>query len=508
MERNDNYAIFENNEDIKLSFLHSFAFKLVLMGVILLIYGVLFCALFAGESLSRSNAMQAISDRQRDWYNGYSALTAVQMNLNNYLNAPSEEYREEMQETLHEIDAFTDLLTDEEAGIYAGELARLCGKYMEAIDETVASHDLGDSEQMLTSFESATKIQSLISDFSFYSMMEMEDQLAAGFASQNALLLTHLRNDALAMMIVTILIVAIAVLLFRCFLKPLYQLIALIRVTSTDTWTVQQPPDTRKDEIGLLIHAFYEMMNKICLQFDELNRKHQLEADLQKEHEKAIQAEALLAKSELKTFQSQINTHFLFNTINVISRLAYMEHASRVQNAIQLLAQFLRNVLDQFNETVTLGEEFENIENYVAIQNLRFGDRIQFESDLDFELEWFQLPSMTLQPLVENAYQHGVSNKKQGFIRCAAEQEGKDVLLYVWDDGAGLDREECAQLMKHLTEDSLEGNPEQCIGLVNVYRRLSLCYPGKVEPILEGEKGKFAKIGFRIKNPEKLNGKS
>lgn len=498
MERNDDYTIFENAERVKITFFYSSRFKLLMFGMILLIYGIIFSVLFARTTIKLSHDMRDTASLQSDYYSGYSSLPPAHLNLRNYLNFSSGEYLERYRMTKEEILDFIFLLERENSDVYSYDLGRLCRKYLQEAENTIQYHEQGNIEEMLTSFEKSERIQKLISVFSSYSLKGMEEQVSTRLAEQNDAMLIHLRNIIFALLAVTVLIISLAALFVRYFLAPLYDLTSVVRRFSPETWIVKETPHTRRDEMGLLIFAFYEMMNKIRRQFEELLHKQQLETELQKEREKSIQTEALLAKSELKTFQSQINSHFLFNTMNTISKLAYMENAPGVQNAVNLLAQFLRNILNQFNRVVTLSEEFNNIENYIEIQKLRFGERIQFEADMDVDLEWVQLPAMILQPLVENAFQHGVSSKKQGFIKCAAEKEGDEVLLYVWDDGAGIGEERCKELMKNLLEESINGNPGQCIGLANVYRRLSLCCPGKVIPILEGEEGVFAKIGFRI----------
>ncbi|MCD8023854.1 MAG: histidine kinase, partial [Lachnospiraceae bacterium] len=165
---------------------------------------------------------------------------------------------------------------------------------------------------------------------------------------------------------------------------------------------------------------------------------------------------------------------------------------------VALLAQYLRTVLDQFNRVVTLTEEFESIQTYVEIQKLRFGDHILFESELDMDLEWFKVPAMTIQPLVENAFQHGVRNEKRGYIRCVAEKDGEDVLLYVWDDGVGLTEEKRTQLLQSLSEGDMNENPEKNIGLSNVWRRLNLYYPGRVTPFIRGAENEYSQMGFRL----------
>ncbi len=498
MEGYYNHTIFEKSDAIKIPFFHSSRFKLVMFGTVLFAYGILFAILFCRISLHVSDDMQDAASIQTQYYTGYSALAPLHLNLNNYLNLYTEEYLERYEENKETFLSFIELLKSDDFGVYSHDLARMCEKYIISADEAIAFREQSDTSSMLSAYERSDRIQELISMFSAYSIREIEAAVNSKFSSLNHHMMVQLRNTMTAMFLATIVLIAAAACFVHYFLSPLYRLTALIKRVSTESWEIQSPCDARKDEMGLLICAFYEMLNKLRRQFDQLLQKQQLEKELQLEHEKAIRQEALLAKSELKVFQSQINSHFLFNTLNIISRLAYLEEAPKVQNASNLLAQFLRTALNQFNRVVTLTEEFSNIENYLEIQKLRFGNRIQFEGDMDTDFEWFKIPSMTMQPLVENAFLHGIAEKKSGYIKYAAQKENHSIFLYVWDDGKGMTEEHRVKLLAYLKDHVANGEIGDCIGLINVYRRLNLCYPGKVSPVIESELNQFTKIGFLI----------
>lgn len=499
MEGYHNHTILEKSATVKIPFFQSSRFKLLMFGTILIAYGILFCTLFCRISFRLSDDIQDTVSIQSQYYTGYSSLAPLHLNLNNYLNLYTEEYLQRYEENKASFCSFIELLQSDDFGVYSHDLARICEKYLVCADEAITYRMQSDTPAMLQSLENAERIQQIISMFSAYSIKEIETAVNEKFAFLNHNMITQIQYTILALFIVTLILIGVAALFVHYFLSPLYRLTTLVKSVSTDSWQIQSPSCTRKDEMGILICAFYEMLNKLRRQFDELLQKQQLEKELQKEHEKSIRQEALLAKSQLRVFQSQINSHFLFNTLNVISRLGYLENAPRVQNASNLLAQFLRTTLNQFNHTVTLTEEFTTIENYLEIQKLRFGDRIQFDSDMDIDFEWFKIPSMTLQPLVENAFQHGVAGKKNGYIKYAAEKEDDTIFLYVWDDGKGMTSQRRLELLECLERDVTGEEVTDCIGLVNVYRRLNLCYPGKVTPVIESEPDQFCKIGFVIK---------
>lgn len=498
MEGNDNNTVLEEATLLEIPFFKSSRFKMIMFGAILLIYGIVFSIQFARISTQFSNNMRDAVELQTNYFNGYAAFAPMHLNLNNYLNLYSEDYLASYESSKEELSDFIELLEDNDFGVYSNDLARMCEEYIAAADNAIEYRGVSDEEQMVEYYREADHIKDLISIFNSYSATEIEGFINEELVLLNDSMVYNLQVTIVILAIATVLIIAAASLFVYYFLSPIYSLTTLVRKVSTHSWEIKQIPDARKDEMGLLIRTFYEMLNKNRNQFDELLKKQRLEMDLQEQREKTIRSESLLAKSELKAFQSQINSHFLFNTLNTISRLAYIEDAPRVQNATNLVAQYLRTILNQFNSVVTLSEEFSNVENYIEIQRLRFGNRIQFEGAMDIDFEWFELPSMTIQPLMENAFRHGISERKFGYIKYAAEKEGDSIIIYVWDDGKGIPDEQQEILLNFLQNDDLSENVPECIGLLNVYRRLNLCYPNKVTPVIESEYNKFTKIGFKI----------
>ena len=293
-------------------------------------------------------------------------------------------------------------------------------------------------------------------------------------------------------------LIVMSILMARSIVTPLTALTRAVQSMSLSDEHSGLSRNRRRDELGILIRAYRDMVKRIHAQLIALQDKQNVERMLQAERTKNLEAESLLARSELKVYQSQINSHFLFNAFNTVSRLAYIENAPQVQHAVGLIAQFLRNIMTQFDRQVTVEEEFAIVQNYTQIQELRFGERIKVESSMDSGTEWFVIPAMTIQPLVENAYHHGLSDRKEGYIRYVAEAEEDRIRIYVWDDGRGMPPEDQKALLDDVTKGNDDGLAKESIGLKNVYRRLCLMYPEQVDMIIDGEKGLFSQIGFEI----------
>ncbi len=161
---------------------------------------------------------------------------------------------------------------------------------------------------------------------------------------------------------------------------------------------------------------------------------------LQLEREATLAASALAQEAQLKMLRYQLNPHFLFNTLNAISTLV-LDGQNRTANlAVSRLSEFLRYTLDQDPmKKVTLRQELDALNLYLGIEKLRFGDRLRLEFDVDERAESALVPSLLLQPLVENAMKYAISPREQGgLVTIIAGIENGKLRLAVSDDGPGL----------------------------------------------------------------------
>ena len=161
---------------------------------------------------------------------------------------------------------------------------------------------------------------------------------------------------------------------------------------------------------------------------------------LQLEREATLKQSALAQEAQLKMLRYQLNPHFLFNTLNAISTLV-LDNQNRTANlAVSRLSEFLRYTLDQDPmKKVTLRQELDALNLYLGIEKLRFGDRLRLEFDVDERAESALVPSLLLQPLVENAMKYAIAPREQGgAVTVIAGIEGGGLRLAVVDDGPGL----------------------------------------------------------------------
>lgn len=177
---------------------------------------------------------------------------------------------------------------------------------------------------------------------------------------------------------------------------------------------------------------------------------------------------------ELKYFQSQISPHFLYNTLNTIIGLSYRD-SEKTREALQNLSTYFRAKLELHlqNDFITLEEELELVKAYLEIEQMRYNDRLQVQYDIDKTAK-AHLPSLTLQPLVENAVRHGIAVRDQGgsIIISVRKRESKRVCVIIKDDGPGMSFEKQREL--------LQGGNGQ-IGFANVLKKITLIQGASIE---------------------------
>ena len=195
--------------------------------------------------------------------------------------------------------------------------------------------------------------------------------------------------------------------------------------------------------------------------------------------EKELKMETHLKDAQLKYLQAQINPHFLFNTLNAGAQLAMMEDADKTYEYVQNVAQFFRYNIKKDLDTVSLKEELELIDTYIYILNVRFSGEIHYEKDIDEKLTGLMIPSMILQPVIENSVNYGIRGISwEGVIRVELyeDTDAGVARLVMEDNGIGISKETIEKIMSDQSfENHLDENSNG-IGLQNVINRLRLFY--------------------------------
>lgn len=211
-------------------------------------------------------------------------------------------------------------------------------------------------------------------------------------------------------------------------------------------------------------------------QMNTLQERNEMERELHRQKTEALELQNRMERSRMQQLRSQIDPHFLFNTLNVIQQTASTEKGYRTQALIMALSHLLRYSLMSNDEQVPLAREVRIVDEYYSIYHVRFGDRVRMRWCISDSLDLTEtmVPSFILQPLVENSFKHGIAPKEEGGtvrIRIAPLRAKGLLRISVCDNGLGIEPEKLAQLQEGLASPR---DRWEHIGVYNVAARLQL----------------------------------
>jgi len=245
--------------------------------------------------------------------------------------------------------------------------------------------------------------------------------------------------------------------------RPLHRLATMNMELAAGRFDAVEPLEARNREIQALADSMVYMAARLSDSIELEKRNFIMENSLK--------------QARLEALQAQVNPHFLFNALNTVKSLSQIEDATRTESILEALAAFLRYTLENPDSQVTVSQEFAMAEHYLRIQKMRFGNRLSYEVDLDEAVADVLVPSLIVQPLVENAVIHGIEPRKDGgTVHLSAAPEDVDrTCIEVFDDGAGMSEDDLARIETLLfREPTIEGTH---VGLRNTWRRLKLVDP-------------------------------
>ena len=263
------------------------------------------------------------------------------------------------------------------------------------------------------------------------------------------------RNIILLSIVLSVIFMSIILLILKKIMKPIVVLSQHMRKTGANPLCKIQEVHT-KDEIGNLISSFNRMVDMNEAMIKQLKKE---------EKEKR--------RLELSLLQTQIRPHFLYNTLDTAFCLNGMDRHEEANRVIKQLAGYYRLVLNKGNEWISLAEELSAVEKYLDIQSIRYSELVDYTVSVDEELFEFQIPKMTLQPLVENAIYHGIKPlNEKGHILILGELCEDDVTISIIDNGIGMSQE----LFDEILSGRKSGTYKESFGLKSVAERLRLFY--------------------------------
>ncbi len=262
--------------------------------------------------------------------------------------------------------------------------------------------------------------------------------------------------------------------------KPMQKLINQMKLVESGEFeeTMAQSLEMeRGDEIGTLQRKFLKMVQRIKNLIQENYTK-----------------QLLVKEAQLRALQSQINPHFLYNALESINWRAKINQQTEISQMIESLGNLLRNAMSDQQHLVTVKEELKLIQDYIHIQKVRFGSRLDFKIELDRRWEQLLIPKLILQPLVENAINHGLEQMIEPCtIRITATESGAFLFLKVEDNGPGIPPDLLRKLQMQETKPDNLG-----IGLKNIDERLKLVYGKEYGLTLTSQVGAGTRVMVKI----------
>lgn len=220
-----------------------------------------------------------------------------------------------------------------------------------------------------------------------------------------------------------------------------------------------------KDEIGELYDDLYKMIESIKQLIDEVYIQ-----KIQKEQLKSKQKEV-----EFKMLASQINPHFLYNTLETIRMKAFCSGEKEIAHIVKMLGKIMRRNLEAGHKSVSLQSEVDLVKSYLEIQKLRFGEKVDYSINILTDISSYEVLPLLFQPIIENAFVHGLESKEGNwYIEVTIKEKDEFLIVEVSDNGLGIEKDKLDYLNKKIND--FGDDVKKSIGLSNVNQRIKLCY--------------------------------
>lgn len=408
-------------------------------------------------------------------------LNKVEGTMYEYLNTKGskalENYYRYEQEYRQLLDEFNDRNVDSEVKMLEKNIRRMSESYLTQTNETVQAKRGRNIEKYKSSYEKEKMLYGYINTY-IYKLNNLRFRMnSANYQILLSSMDVLYRLSLVVILIVAAVGVAITLLVVRSMIRPLTQLSNTAHEVAMGKLDVPILPVVCEDEVGVVTRGFNQMLDSIRLHIKEQRENMEKQAQMK---ERELLMETHLKEAQLKYLQAQINPHFLFNCLNAGAQLAMLEDADRTGVFLEKMADFFRYNVRKMEDDAMLREEVDAVDNYIYILNVRFAGDITYIKDVDNGIGDFRIPSMILQPLVENAVQHGIHDcMENGWIKMSIHKDGDELKITVSDNGAGMTEEMIRIVMEGNARNTGEDRYSTGIAVGNVIDRLELYYKKK-----------------------------
>lgn len=416
----------------------------------------------------------------------YKEIEAIQNNLEVFLTTNSSDSLLTFYDHSNSISGnISDL---EESAIYTARgvkiknVISMIQHYLVTLDDTVTAKRNRNMEAYTKGYQEAVKEYNYIGSY-IKEMMSTDLSESAEKYIQIQEKYSQVSKFNNVLLVVVVIIIFVIIIIFSIEItKPLSKLAAYAKEISDGNFDIEVNVKKTSGEINVLYQAFHVMAINIRKHVYELKEKQRLESTLNEEKVNNLRMKSALREAELLALQSQVNPHFIYNTINIGAKIAMLSGDNSTCEYLENAADIFRYNLKGLETQTTLRSEIDNVVSYIYLLRMRFGDVIEFqlEEDLEEEFREYTIPRMTLQPLIENAYIHGIGELEEGgIIGLRTKKEDDCLIVTVWDTGKGMSKEQIVKILKNKSTDKSDKKDKghtTGIGVDNVLKRLRLYY--------------------------------
>lgn len=406
------------------------------------------------------------------------SLNAIQNSMTDYLNTKGSEalqgyyYSEQGYDKL--LNNLNTTITDSHILLMEKNIKNMSEAYLQITRDTMGAKRGRNVEKYKNSYAEASNLFSYINTY----IDSLNNEQFKYNSNNYKVLLISLHNlEIIAIVILLIIIILnifLVYILTHSITGPLIHLAKTANKIAAGNFKISLVEVKTLDEVGAVSRAFNQMILSIQEYIDKIKINLETE-NMMKEKELIMISH--LKDAQLKYLQAQINPHFLFNTLNAGAQLAMMEEADKTYLFIENMAEFFRYNIKRINENATLEEEIRLVDNYIYILNVRFSGEIYFEKTIEERLIKVCVPSMILQPIIENAINYGIRDVEwEGVIKLKVYQKANYIYISIQDNGVGIEPHKIDLIMRGETIESDLSTNSNGIGLVNVINRLKLYY--------------------------------
>ncbi|MDF2608817.1 MAG: hypothetical protein K0R92_291 [Lachnospiraceae bacterium] len=430
--------------------------------------------------------MTSLLNRSQELTTIYNELDQIQLNLEDYLSTRSSQSLEAFYDNSNSITRNNTILKEDSGytvrGIKIKNLTGMIDHYLRLLDETVVAKRNRQIDKYATGYQNAIKEYTYIGNY----IEEIMSTDLSDSAQKYQEIQREIDKSAVLnyfMFAVTIILITVIIFLFSIEItKPIKKLATYAKEISNGNFEVKVANDQTSSEFSILFDTFKMMTISIKEYVNELKEKQRLERTLIEEKVDNLKMKSALHEAELLALQSQVNPHFIFNSINIGAKVAMLQGDEVTCNYLENFAEIFRYNLKGLDYNATLEEEINNVLAYMNLLTTRFGEMIDFRLDVteDKEIKEFILPRMTLQPLVENAYIHGISKSEDGgIIELKVRKEESRVFVIITNTGDAIPEDMIQLILNRKLKKEKNGaykGHTTGIGIDNVLNRLRLFF--------------------------------